>query len=108
MHQLDLSTAIMYIITGLIIDETLLVLFSLQMSEVSMVIYLGNCKGHLNAAVQRSAFDHRKCSHCFKKPLLLLDHEHLILKIVWSFQNFNISHSKEVGEGKKKPFQTQV
>lgn len=82
MRELDLSTAIMYMITGLIIDETLLVLFSLQMSEVSMVIYLGNCKGHLNAAVQRSAFDHRKCSHCFKKPLLLLDHEHLILKIV--------------------------
>jgi len=78
MRQLDLSTAIMYIITGLIIDETMCVLFSLQMSEVSMVIYLGNCKGHLNAAVQRSAFHHRKCSHFFRKPLFLLDHEHLI------------------------------
>lgn len=65
-------------ITGLIIDETVLVLFSLQMSEVSMVIYLGNRKGHLNAAVQRSALDHRKCCLFFKKPLFLLDHEHLI------------------------------
>lgn len=78
MRQLDLSTAIMYIITGLIIDETVLLLFSLQMSEVSTVIYLGNHKGHLNAAVQRSALHHRKCSHFFKKPLFLLDHEHLI------------------------------
>lgn len=79
-RQLDLSAAIMYIITGLIIDETVLVLFSLQMSEVSMVIYLGNHKGHLNAAVQRSAFDHRRCSpYPFsRKLLLLLDYEYLI------------------------------
>lgn len=40
--QLDLSLAIMDIIAGLIIDETLLVLFSLQMSRVSEVIHLGN------------------------------------------------------------------
>jgi len=78
MCQFDLPAAIMYVITGLIIDETVLVLFSLQMSEVSMVIYLGNHKGHLNAAVQRSDFDHRRCFPFFKKPLLLLDHEHLI------------------------------
>lgn len=59
MGQLNLSLAIMAIIAGLIIDETLLVLFSLQMSRVSEVIHLGNWKGHLNAAIQRSAF-HQK------------------------------------------------
>lgn len=107
MRQLDLSTAIMYIITGLIIDETLLVLFSLQMSEVSMVIYLGNRKGHLNAAAQRSAFDHRKCSHCFKKPLFLLDHEHLIKK--WcGLPRISIYLIQKRMEGEKKPFETQV
>lgn len=75
MRQLDLSLAIMYIITGLIIDEIVLVLFSLQMSGVSMVIYLGNHKGHLNAATWRSAFHHGKCIHFLRSFFFLLEHE---------------------------------
>lgn len=51
--QLGLFQATMAIIIGLIIDESLLVVFNLQMSGFSEVIYLGNCKGHLYGAIQR-------------------------------------------------------
>lgn len=71
MGQLDLSLAIMDIIPRLIIDETLLVLFSLQMSRVLEVIHLGNCKGHLNAAIRRSAFHHREHTLFFEESFLL-------------------------------------
>lgn len=86
MGQLDLSLAIMDIIVRLIIDETPLVLFSLQMSRVSEVIHLGNCKGHLNASIQRSAFHHRALSF-FQESLfpLCIANTHVINEVFLYF-----------------------